>query len=123
MPLLLVLSLGAKYALKYLSVSLQQLSNENRQQAKRNAGREDMKWQVNVEVHDPEIGLVSAVLHYAWDYPLACFAPGVLCLLVLVVTLLYKRVSYYICDSIPYWACQVSTLPVQVKVATATLVL
>ena len=39
--------------------ALQQLANEDRKQAKRDAGRDDMKWQINVEVHDPEIGLVS----------------------------------------------------------------
>lgn len=42
-------------------VPLQQLANENRHEAKKNAKREDMKWQVNVEVHDPDIGLVSAM--------------------------------------------------------------
>lgn len=41
---------------------LQQLANEDRKQAKRDAGREDMKWQINVEVHDPNIGLVSACI-------------------------------------------------------------
>lgn len=43
-------------------VPLQQLANENRKEAKKNAKREDMKWQVNVEVHDPDIGLVSVCL-------------------------------------------------------------
>ena len=38
---------------------MQQLANEDRKQAKRDADRDDMKWQINVEVHDPEIGLVS----------------------------------------------------------------
>lgn len=42
-----------------IAFTLQQLANEDRQQAKRDAGREDMNWQINVEVHDPEIGLVS----------------------------------------------------------------
>ena len=67
MPVLVALTLDPTFALLKCNMSLlsrvplQQLSNENRQQAKRNAGREDMKWKVNVEVHDPEIGLVSAL--------------------------------------------------------------
>lgn len=51
-------------------VPLQQLANENRKEAKKNAKREDMKWQVNVEVHDPDIGLVSAVPHHATGLPI-----------------------------------------------------
>ena len=48
--------------LSRLRCCLQQLSNEDKKQAKRDAGRDDMKWQINVEVHDPEIGLVCTFL-------------------------------------------------------------
>ncbi len=38
---------------------VQKLAGEDRKEAMRDEGREDMHWKVNVEVHDPDIGLVS----------------------------------------------------------------
>ena len=75
---------------------LQQLSNENRKQAKRDAGREDMKWQVNVEVHDPEIGLVSAISSHATGSFVVETQHSFL-LISNYVTLLCLDVSCYIC--------------------------
>ena len=37
----------------------QELSNEDKKEAKRDEGREDMLWKINVEVHDPDLGIVS----------------------------------------------------------------
>ena len=37
----------------------QELTNEDKKEAKRDEGREDMLWKINVEVHDPDLGIVS----------------------------------------------------------------
>ncbi|KAL3135758.1 hypothetical protein ABBQ32_007321 [Trebouxia sp. C0010 RCD-2024] len=56
-----------------------QLSNEDRQQAKRNVGREDMKWKVNVKVHDPEIGLERGVRTSDGDGTVPLVSTGLMC--------------------------------------------
>ena len=40
---------------------IQDLPDEDRKQAEEDGGRKDMHWKINVEVHDPDIGLVRAV--------------------------------------------------------------
>ena len=40
---------------------IQDLPDEDRKQAEEDGGRKDMHWKINVEVHDPDIGLVRVV--------------------------------------------------------------
>ncbi|DBB08038.1 TPA: hypothetical protein ACH3X3_008242 [Trebouxia sp. C0006] len=55
------------------------LSNEDKTEARRAEGREDMHWKINTEVHDPELGIVGGVRLSDGDGTVPIISTGLMC--------------------------------------------
>lgn len=55
------------------------LPDEDRKQAEEDGGRKDMHWKINVEVHDPDIGLARGVRTSDGDGTVPVISTGLMC--------------------------------------------